>query len=70
MAPPYALNQPTNRVHTTNTTTTNTIVDVVIDPVLGKLLRPHQREGVAFLYDCVMRFKDFEGSGAILADEM
>ena len=29
-------------------------VDVVVDPLLSKHLRPHQREGVKFMYDCVM----------------
>lgn len=29
-------------------------VDVVIDPMLGKCLRTHQKEGVKFMYDCVM----------------
>jgi DNA repair and recombination RAD54-like protein len=28
-------------------------VHVVVDPILGKVLRPHQREGVKFMYDCV-----------------
>ncbi|XP_030227574.1 DNA repair and recombination protein RAD54-like [Gadus morhua] len=28
-------------------------VHVVVDPVLGIVLRPHQREGVKFLWDCV-----------------
>lgn len=46
------------------------IVDVVMDPLLNKALRPHQREGVAFLYECVMGMKDYTGEGAILADEM
>ena len=46
------------------------IVDVVIDPLLTKRLRPHQREGVKFLYECVMGLRYFEGKGAILADEM
>jgi DNA repair and recombination protein RAD54B len=45
------------------------IVDVVIDPVLGKHLRDHQREGVQFLYECVMGMR-CEGEGAIMADEM
>jgi DNA repair and recombination protein RAD54B len=45
------------------------IVDVVLDPVLGKLLRDHQREGVSFLYECVMGMR-CEGEGAIMADEM
>jgi DNA repair and recombination protein RAD54B len=46
------------------------IVDVVVDPILTKHLRDHQREGVKFLYECVMGLRDFNGEGAILADEM
>ena len=46
------------------------IVDVVVDPLLSKSLRPHQREGVIFLYECVMGFKTNNMYGAILADEM
>ncbi|KAF9905887.1 DNA repair and recombination protein rad54b [Linnemannia zychae] len=46
------------------------LVDVVVDPILGQHLRPHQREGVRFLYECVMQMKDVNGQGAILADEM
>ena len=46
------------------------IVDVVLDPILGKHLRDHQREGVKFLYECVMGLRDFDGEGCILADEM
>ncbi|OKL56071.1 hypothetical protein UA08_08589 [Talaromyces atroroseus] len=46
------------------------IVDVVVDPFLTKHLREHQREGVKFLYECVMGLRDFNGEGAILADEM
>ena len=46
------------------------IVDVVLDPFLGQHLRPHQREGVKFLYECVMGMRDFNGQGALLADEM
>ncbi|WAQ95896.1 RA54B-like protein, partial [Mya arenaria] len=30
------------------------VVDVVVDPYLASNLRPHQREGVTFLYSCVM----------------
>ncbi|XP_028835895.1 DNA repair and recombination protein RAD54B isoform X2 [Denticeps clupeoides] len=30
------------------------LVDVVVDPHLTKKLRPHQREGVVFLYECIM----------------
>lgn len=46
------------------------IVDVVVDPVLSKRLREHQRAGVAFMYECVMGMRCREGAGAILADEM
>lgn len=47
------------------------IVDVVVDPLLTKALRTHQREGVSFLYECVMGMRGgYEGEGAILADEM
>jgi DNA repair and recombination protein RAD54B len=45
------------------------IVDVVVDPVLSNHLRDHQREGVQFLYECVMGMR-CEGEGAIMADEM
>lgn len=54
------------------------IIHVVVDPIISKYLRPHQREGVSFLYKCVMLGDTLhgeprvisEGSGAILADEM
>jgi DNA repair and recombination RAD54-like protein len=44
--------------------------NVCVPPILAKFLRPHQREGVQFLYECVMGLKDFTGSGCILADDM
>ncbi|KHJ87826.1 protein, SNF2 family [Oesophagostomum dentatum] len=45
-------------------------VHVVVDPVLGNILRPHQREGVKFMYDCVTG-RNIEGhNGCIMADEM
>jgi DNA repair and recombination protein RAD54B len=46
------------------------IIDIVLDPLLVRHLRPHQKEGVRFLYECVMGLKHFNGRGAILADEM
>lgn len=46
------------------------IVDVVVDPILTQHLRDHQREGIKFLYECIMGLRDFDGKGAILADEM
>lgn len=41
---------------------------VLVPAVLARKLRPHQREGVQFLYDCVMGLKDYRGRGVILAD--
>ena len=46
------------------------LVDVVVDPILSQHLREHQRDGVKFMYECVMGMRDFDGQGAILADEM
>lgn len=43
---------------------------VVVDPSLSSKLRPHQREGVAFMYSCLMGLKASNIRGAILADEM
>ena len=44
--------------------------DQYVPPILAKWLRPHQREGVEFLYQCVMGMKNYNGNGAILADDM
>lgn len=41
---------------------------VLVPTVLARKLRPHQREGVQFMYECVMGLKDFNGRGCILAD--
>ncbi|XP_058033507.1 DNA repair and recombination protein RAD54B isoform X2 [Ahaetulla prasina] len=46
------------------------IVDVVVDPYITSHLRPHQREGILFLYECVMGMRVSNRFGAILADEM
>lgn len=45
-------------------------VPVVIDPRLAKVLRPHQVEGVKFLYRCVTGLIDAKANGCIMADEM
>jgi hypothetical protein len=42
--------------------------DVYVPMPLARILRPHQREGVQFLYECVMGLKDYKGRGVILAD--
>ncbi|XP_012999683.1 DNA repair and recombination protein RAD54-like isoform X1 [Cavia porcellus] len=45
-------------------------VHVVVDPVLSKVLRPHQREGVKFLWECVTSRRIPGSHGCIMADEM
>jgi DNA repair and recombination RAD54-like protein len=45
-------------------------VPVVIDPRLTKVLRPHQVEGVKFLYRAVTGLIDPKANGCIMADEM
>ncbi|KAH7322979.1 DNA repair protein, SNF2 family [Stachybotrys elegans] len=45
-------------------------VPVVIDPKLAKILRPHQVEGVKFMYKCVTGMIDENANGCIMADEM
>ncbi|KAF8343917.1 DNA repair protein, SNF2 family [Cantharellus anzutake] len=45
-------------------------VPVVIDPLLSKKLRPHQVEGVKFLYQCTTGNMVGNQYGCIMADEM
>lgn len=45
-------------------------VPVVIDPRLAQKLRPHQVEGVKFLYKCTTGMIDPTAEGCIMADEM
>ncbi|KAL5323351.1 hypothetical protein ACEPPN_007886 [Leptodophora sp. 'Broadleaf-Isolate-01'] len=45
-------------------------VPVVIDPRLSKVLRPHQIEGVKFMYKCVTGMIEDNANGCIMADEM
>ncbi|KAJ1722517.1 DNA-dependent ATPase protein rad54 [Coemansia erecta] len=45
-------------------------VAVVVDPALGRKLRPHQIDGVKFLYKCVTGGVYEKAFGCIMADEM
>lgn len=36
---------------------------VTVDPMLTRWLRPHQREGVQFMFECVAGLRDYEGQG-------
>jgi SNF2 family DNA or RNA helicase len=49
---------------------TDSTVAVVCDPFLSRKLRPHQKEGVQFLWRCIAGTKNTRGSGGILADDM
>eukprot|EP01065_Artemidia_motanka_P014839 TRINITY_DN18667_c0_g1_i1.p1 TRINITY_DN18667_c0_g1~~TRINITY_DN18667_c0_g1_i1.p1 ORF type:complete len:1131 (+),score=275.36 TRINITY_DN18667_c0_g1_i1:70-3462(+) len=46
------------------------LVSVVVDPILGSKLRPHQVAGVQFLWDCVTGERIAGRNGCILADDM
>jgi DNA repair and recombination protein RAD54 and RAD54-like protein len=48
----------------------NPKIAVVIDPRLAKVLRPHQVEGVKFMYRCTTGLIDSKAQGCIMADEM
>ena len=43
---------------------------VIVEPFITRALRPHQLEGVQFLYDCILGRANGGCTGAILADEM
>lgn len=47
------------------------LVPIIVDPLLVRFLRPHQREGVQFTFDCVSgALSSFNINGCILADDM
>ena len=43
---------------------------IEVDPIMCHRLRPHQREGVKFCFDCIAGLNSFDGRGCILADDM
>ena len=45
-------------------------VNISVELFLCKWLRPHQREGVRFMAECLTGQRDFDGAGSILADDM
>ena len=42
------------------------VKDIEVDKVLCKVLRPHQREGVKFMFECIMKMKPYDGAGMIM----
>lgn len=43
--------------------------EMVMDPLLTKVLRPHQKEGIQFMIEGILGYR-FDGNGVLLADEM
>ncbi|XVF67591.1 hypothetical protein PTKIN_Ptkin10aG0133400 [Pterospermum kingtungense] len=49
----------------------NNLVSIAVDPLLVRFLRPHQREGVQFMFECVSGlYSTANINGCILADDM
>jgi Superfamily II DNA/RNA helicases, SNF2 family len=46
------------------------VVNVMVDSCLTHVLRPHQRLGIVFMYECILGMQKPGYHGAILADEM
>ncbi|KAI5082190.1 hypothetical protein GOP47_0001933 [Adiantum capillus-veneris] len=51
------------------------LMPIIVDPHLVRFLRPHQRNGVQFMFECVSGLREFSKSnsslaGCILADDM
>lgn len=67
---PLIMPEPSEEHQRKFNTTNRKIKEVSIIPCCAKQLRPHQREGVQFLYECLMGFRNHECFGCILADEM
>ncbi|XP_057763471.1 protein CHROMATIN REMODELING 25 isoform X1 [Arachis stenosperma] len=62
---PLILWRPLDENQTSNLTT------IAVDPLLVRFLRPHQREGVQFMFDCVSGLCSADNiDGCILADDM
>ena len=45
-------------------------IPVVVDPHVGGKMRPHQREGVQFMFEAVMGMRDPQHRGCMLCDAM
>ncbi|KAL5788356.1 hypothetical protein ACOSP7_005305 [Xanthoceras sorbifolium] len=46
------------------------LIQILVDPLLVRFLRPHQREGVQFMFECVSGLCSANIYGCILADDM
>ena len=43
---------------------------MILDPGLNAKMKPHQKEGLLFLYNCINGLAGFHGIGCCLADVM
>ena len=39
---------------------------VVVDPMLSRIVRPHQREGIVFMYECITGLRVPEHYGCVM----
>ncbi|KAL7301640.1 hypothetical protein TKK_0005647 [Trichogramma kaykai] len=67
---PLIMPNPTFNIESSIDDVEQKLHEVSVDGCLVSALRPHQREGIIFMYKCVMGMADPRYKGAILADEM
>lgn len=67
---PVIMPEPTEEHQLKFNASKRNVKEVAIIPCCARELRPHQREGVRFLYECLMGFRSLQHFGCILADEM
>ena len=67
---PLVMHEPSEEHQKQLKTGSCNLIKVSVIGCLAKHLRPHQREGVCFLYDCLMGYRNLDHCGCILADEM
>lgn len=67
---PLIMPTPTQEHQSKFNASNRSVKEVSIIPCCARELRPHQRVGVQFLYECLMGFRSLEHCGCILADEM
>ncbi|XP_037044060.1 DNA repair and recombination protein RAD54B-like [Bradysia coprophila] len=67
---PLIMPEPTQEHQLKFNAANRSVKEVSVIPCCARQLRPHQREGVQFLYECLMGFRHIDHVGCILADEM
>lgn len=67
---PLVMPNPTEEYESKFNKANRSVKEVSVIPCCARQLRPHQREGVQFLYECLMGYRNIDHLGCILADEM